>query len=152
MIFDNIKNCEMYYGVNPKFKKAFEFIEKAVKENLETGKYEISGKEIYASIQSYDSKLKDNAKFEGHKNYIDIQYIVEGREMMGTLEISKAVIKGEYNPEKDVMFYEDSEIASYCITEQGDFCIFYPHDIHCPGVSLNNMPSGVKKIVVKVHI
>jgi len=152
MIFDNIKNCKMYYGVNPKFKKAFEFIEKATKENAEVGKYEIEGKEIYASVQSYDSKLMENSVFEGHKNYIDIQYIVEGREMMGVMEISKAETDSEYNDQKDVTFYKKRDIASYCIAEQGDFCIFYPHDIHSPGVSLNNSPSNVKKIVVKVHI
>lgn len=152
MIFDNIKNCKMYYGVNSKFEKAFEFIQKAVDEKLETGKYEIDGKEIYASVQNYDSKLKENAKFEGHKNYIDIQYIIDGRELMGCLEISKADTKSEYNPEKDVTFYNESEIASYCVAEQGDFCIFYPHDIHCPGVAFDNSPTNVKKIVVKVHI
>ena len=152
MIFDNIKNCKMYYGVNPKFQKAFAFIQKAVEEKFEVGKYEIDGKEIYASVQNYDSKLKENSKFEGHNNYIDIQYIIEGCEMMGVLGASKAVAKGEYNPEKDVTFYKENEIASYCVAEQGEFCIFYPHDIHCPGMALNNVPSNVKKIVVKVHI
>ncbi len=152
MIFDNIKNCEMYYGVNSKFEKAFEFIKKAIEENLEIGKYEIDGKEIYASVQNYDSKLKENCSFEGHENYIDIQYIVEGCEVMEFLDISKAVIRDEYNPQKDVTFYKESEIASYCVVEQGNFCIFYPHDIHRPGVALNNLPSNVKKILVKVHI
>ena len=152
MIFDNIKNCKMYYGVNPKFEKAFGFIEKAIKENAEVGKYEIEGKEIYASVQNYDSKLMENSVFEGHKNYIDIQYIIEGREMMGVMEISKSETDSEYNDQKDVTFYKKSDIASYCIAEQGDFCIFYPHDIHSPGVSFNNSPSNVKKIVVKVHI
>ena len=28
MIFDNIKNCEMYYGLNKGFKAAFDFIKK----------------------------------------------------------------------------------------------------------------------------
>ena len=152
MIFDNVKNAKMYYGVNPKFEKAFEFIKKAVEGNFEVGKYEIDSKEIYASIQSYDSKTLENAKFEGHKNYIDVQYIVEGRETMGCVEISKAKEKNEYNAEKDVTIYECSDIASYSVTEEGDFCIFFPNDIHAPGVAYNNEPSKVIKIVVKVRI
>lgn len=152
MIFDNIKNCKMYYGVNPKFKKAFEFIQKAFDENFEVGKYEIDGNEIYGFVQVYNSKLMENSGFEGHENYIDIQCIMDGREMMGSLEVSNAVIKKEYNPENDAAFYQRSDIATYCIAGQGDFCIFYPHDIHSPGVSFNNTPSEVKKIVVKVHI
>lgn len=152
MIFDNIKNCKMYYGVNPKFEKAFEFIKKAVEENKEIGKYEIDGKDIYAIVQNYDSKLMENSKFEGHQNYIDIQYIIDGCEMLGVMEISNAVIKDEYNAEKDCAIYEKSDIASYCVANQGDFCVFYPHDIHNPGVAYNNVPSNIKKIVVKVHI
>lgn len=152
MIFDNIKNCEMYYGVNPKFKKAFEFIKKAVEENVEVGKYEIEGKDIYASVQNYDSKLKENSSFEGHNNYIDIQYIIDGREIMGVMEIAHAEVRDEYNPDKDVTFYKDSETASCCVAGKGDFCIFYPHDIHRPGMAFNNIPSNVRKIVVKVHI
>ncbi len=152
MIFDNIKNCKMYYGVNSKFEKAFEFIQKAVDENLEESKYEIDGKDIHAIIQSYDSKLIENSRFEGHENYIDIQFIAEGCEMMGVMEAENAVIKDEYNPEKDVAFYHDNPIASYCTTQSGDFCIFYPHDIHRPGIALNNTPSKIKKIIIKVHI
>lgn len=152
MIFDNIKNCKMYYPINPKFEKAFEFIKKAVSENAEIGTYEIDGKEIYAFIQNYDSKLKENSVFEAHKNYIDIQYIIEGCELLGVLENSHAVVKDEYNPEKDVAFYHDSDYASYCVARQGEFCIFYPHDVHSPGVAYNNVPSNVKKIVVKIHI
>ena len=101
MIFDNIKNRKMYSGINPKFEKAFEFIKKAIEENFEAGNYEIDGKGIYAFIQSYDSKLKDECSFEGHRKYIDIQYIMDGCEVMGLLEISDVVPKEEYNDEKD---------------------------------------------------
>ena len=152
MIFDNIKNCKMYYGVNPKFEKAFDFIKKAMDENLEVGKYEIDGKEIYGIIQSYDSKLKENARFEGHENYIDIQCVVKGSEMMGVMEITNAVISDEYNPEKDVAFYKDSETASYCKTKDGDFCVFYPHDIHRPGMAIDDIQTPVLKVIVKIHM
>jgi YhcH/YjgK/YiaL family protein len=152
MIFDNIKNCKMYYGVNPKFEKAFEFIKKAMDEKIETGEYEIDGREIYAIVQTYDSKLKENSFFEGHQNYVDIQCVTEGCEMMGIMEISKCVIKDDYNAEKDVAFYQDSDNASYCIAGQGDFCVFYPNDIHRPGLAINNVPSCIKKIIVKVRV
>ena len=56
MIYDNMKNCENYYGVHKYFKEAFDFITKAVWENLPEGKYEIEGKDLYASIQEYNAK------------------------------------------------------------------------------------------------
>ncbi len=30
MIFDSLKNCPMYYGVNKKFEKSFEFIKNVI--------------------------------------------------------------------------------------------------------------------------
>ncbi len=152
MIFDNVKNCKMYCCINPKFEKAFEFIQKVMHENTETGTYEIDGKDVYAVVQEYETKLKENTSFESHEKYIDIQCVIEGCETLGCIEASKAVIKTEYNDEKDVAFYQDSDAASFCVAQEGDFCVFYPHDIHCPGGVVNNLPSSVKKIVVKVRV
>lgn len=142
----------MYYGLNPKFVKAFAFIQKATEAKLESGKYLIDGEEIYAFVQNYVSILKENSIFEGHQKYIDIQYVMEGCEVLGFLEVSKAVVKDEYNAETDASFYKESDIVSYCVANQGDFCIFYPHDIHSPRLAYNNVPSNVKKIVVKVRV
>ena len=152
MIFDKIENYKTYCDINIKFEKAFEFIKKAIEENFEVGNYEIDGKDIYAFIQSYDSKLKDECSFEGHRKYIDIQYIMDGCEVMGILEASDVVAKEEYNTEKDVTFFEEEAIPSYFVAKKGDFCVFYPHDIHRPSIAYNDFPSNVKKLVIKVHI
>ena len=152
MIFDNIKNSKTYYSLSPAFEKAFGFIEKTLSEGTEPGRYEIDGDKIFALVQSYDSKMLKDSKLEGHQRYIDIQYIISGTEMMGCLDASKAVVNEEYNAEKDVAFYEKSDEISYCKAGPGDFCIFFPHDIHAPGVACNDTPSPIQKIVVKVHI
>lgn len=152
MILDNMKNCELYFGVNKKFQKAFDFIKTAVAENKPVGKYEIDGDELYASVQSYDSKLAENAKFEGHKRYIDIQYIIKGTEQMQVADISKMQTNTEYNETKDCVFYENSNEASVLIVGEGEYAIFFPHDIHRPGMSINETPMPVEKIVVKVKI
>ena len=126
MIFDNVKNSQMYCDMNPCFKKAFEFIQKVMSENVGVGKYEIDGKDVFAIVQEYETKLKENTSFEGHENYIDIQCVIEGREILGCVEVSKAVVNVDYDAEKDVAFYKDCETASLCVAEEGDFCIFYP--------------------------
>ena len=71
MIFDHIENAENYYGVHKNFKKAFEFIKKALKEDLPEGKYEISGEELFASVQEYNTKKEEECKGETHKKYIN---------------------------------------------------------------------------------
>lgn len=150
MVLDNIKNCEIYYGMHPEFKKAFDFIKKAVEEKYEIGRYEIDGEKMYALVQVYDTLNLDETFYEGHEKYIDIQYVGGNYEAFGVIDRSKATIKDEYNKDKDVAFFEKSEDASYVVANDGDFCIFYPQDIHCPKVAHNNTPVTVNKIVVKV--
>ncbi len=152
MVFDNLKNCELYYGMHPRFREAFDFIKRAIAENLEVGKYEIDGKELWASVQEYTSKLETEAKAEAHKNYIDIQFIVSGVEVIEGFDIDKATPKSEYNDIKDVMFYEDDANASKGILNANEYGIFFPRDVHKPGMCLGDNQAPVKKIVVKVKV
>ena len=151
MIFDTMENCERYYGVNPNFEKGFNFIRKAVKENLPKGKYEINGKDVYASVQEYDTKPVENCKFEGHRNYIDIQFIISGTEIMDSADIYKAQLNSVYNDEKDVEFYAPVDNACRLVVEEGEYAIFMPNDIHRPGIAPNNVGAPTKKIVVKIR-
>ena len=151
MVYDSIKNCKTYYGMHKNFEKAFDFIKKAVSENLAVGKYELDGKELFASVQEYDSKTDEQAKNEAHKNYIDIQYVVSGTEIIESVEIEKATPNTEYNAEKDVMFYDKSEDAVTLILTEGEYAILYPQDVHRPGLCVGT-PAPVKKIVVKVKL
>ncbi len=152
MVFDNLKNCELYFGMHPRFKEAFDFIKKAIADNLPAGKYEIDGKELWASVQEYTSKLESEAKAEAHKNYIDIQYIVSGVEVIEGFDIARAIPKSEYNDAKDVMFYEDDTQAAKGILNADEYGIFFPRDVHKPGMCLDGKQDSVKKIVVKVKV
>lgn len=149
MIVDKLQNCELYYGAHERFPAAFDFLKKAVSENLPAGKYELEGNALYANIMEYDTKLVSKA--EAHKNYIDIQFIVSGIEVMDFCDISKATPNTEYNAEKDVMFYTDCPKSGTCALEAGEYAIFFPHDVHKPGMCFAK-PATVKKIVVKVKV
>lgn len=152
MIFDNIENCQLYYGIHERFKDAFDFIKQAVKDNYDCGRYEIDGKNLFAFIQEYSTKPENEGMYEGHKNYIDIQFIVSGIEEIHDIDINKATIKIDYNAEKDIAFYNDSSRAAKSVLEAGEYGIFLPKDLHKPGVSFDNKISSVKKIVVKVKV
>ncbi|MEE1280194.1 MAG: YhcH/YjgK/YiaL family protein [Oscillospiraceae bacterium] len=150
MIFDTLKNCELYYGCHDGFKLGFDFIKKVIDENTEVGKYEIDGKRVWASVQAYDPK-EDSEKFEAHKNYIDIQFIVSGKEYMECAAIATCEQTDEYNPEKDVVHYRALGERVRLECDEKSFAIFFPEDIHKPGVVLVE-GTAVKKVVVKVHI
>ena len=152
MIIDSMKNCELYYAVNPGFEKAFNFIRKAVAENLDVGRYEIDGDKVFAMVQTYDTKPSEAGSYEAHERYIDVQYVVSGVETVEFLDIAKAVVKTPYDPAKDAAFFENSPLAGVTVLEAGDYGIFFPQDIHKPGRIFGQCPTAVKKIVVKVKI
>ena len=152
MVFDTLKNAANYTALHEKFEAAFDFIREATEKGLEVGKYELDGKALYAMVQEYTPKAPADGKFEAHRNYIDIQYIISGIETMGDMDIAKASSKSDYNPEKDVEFYYDNDKAGYCVVEDGEFCIFFPHDVHKPGLMYQDTATPVKKIVVKVRV
>ncbi len=150
MIKDNLCNCALYFGAHKNFEKAFDFIKTAINENYPVGKYELDGTDLYAFVQEYTSKLQSDAKNEGHRNYIDIQFVILGEEVIEVCDKNSSQIKTEYNPEKDVEFYFDAEKPTSCILNSGEYAILFPHDIHKPGIALNGNQVSVKKVVVKV--
>lgn len=152
MIFDNIKNCENYYGCHPKFEEAFAFIKRALNENLPADRYELDGAALFAFIQEYETKLPEESQFEGHKNYIDIQCIVSGIECMEAFDIADAELKTPYSAESDIGFFVDNEKAVQAVLESGSYGIFFPHDVHKPGMCFGGVKAAAKKIVVKVRV
>ena len=152
MIVDNIKNSDTYKYLGDSFIKATEFINKAVNENLPVGKYEIDGDKLYAMVQSYTSNAADDGLFEAHKKYIDVQYIISGKEQIFATDVENTQIEKEYNPEIDALLSKAKDDYTVIVMSSGDFAVFYPQDAHRPGVAYNKTPSQINKIVVKIKI
>ena len=152
MVIDHVRNWEAYASLHGKFREGFAFIRRAVEEDLPAGKYELDGDALYVSIQEYTSKEEAVAKFEGHQRYIDIQYIASGAEVMKFGDIIKLTETIPYDPMKDCAFFEDPNGATgSAVLGAGEFAIFFPQDIHKPGLC-NGTPAPVKKILVKVKL
>ncbi|MDA3954667.1 MAG: YhcH/YjgK/YiaL family protein [Bacteroidales bacterium] len=148
MIIDKKQNSALYENLHPRFAKAFDFIHKTDFSTLADGKYVIENDDIFALVQEYHTKNKDLANLEAHRKYIDIQYIHSGTEIIGTATLEKQTIISN-DLEKDVAFYEGD--ASFIKLESEMFAVFFPHDLHMPGIKLTQSIK-VKKVVVKVGI
>ena len=148
MIKDNIKNAETFYNISDNLKKGFEWIKNNNLSEMPDGRYEISEK-IYANLQSY--MTKDDADYEAHRAYIDIQYIVEGEEKSGVLDYSKCETLKEYDNNNDIEFLKTNSEEEFYTIHKGEFFVFFPHDAHKPAIKITqNKP--VKKVIVKVGI
>ena len=149
---DEIKKQLMEeFKMEQKLARALEIIEDLDWETVECGRYDVDD-ELYYMVQEYETKYPDQARYEAHEKYVDIQYIVKGVERMEFAETSKLKVTEKYNPEKDVKFLEEPKVIDASIVEAGDYRIFYPEDAHRPGLCVNNTPSKVKKILAKILI
>ena len=148
MVVDKIENYRLYSTLTNRLAKGFEFITKIDLVSIESGKYEIDSDNIFAIVQEYDTKEEQDCVLESHHKYIDIQYMIKGAELMGVTCLNDQIVVEE-NLEKDYTFYTAE--TSMLKVEEGMFTIFFPEDLHRPGVKLGQI-SKVKKVVVKVKI
>jgi len=150
MISDTIKNKNLYGGISSRIKTALEHLATTDFTNIEPGRYELDGDNLFVLVQKYDTLPKDQGKWECHRKYIDIQYIAEGIEQIGFSNISNMKITTDYNPEKDVAFLSgDGDVVTLT---KGSYGIFFPDDAHKPKLAPENKPGPVKKVVVKIKV
>lgn len=149
MIKDKLTNAETYYGISERLKQGFEWLKNTDLENIADGKYLIDGEKLFANVQSYETK--DEAPFEAHRRYADIQYMIKGIEKVGVTHYSNCSTTIEYDSEKDIEFLKNNDSDFYQILEEGNFLVFYPQDAHQPSLNPNNK-LNVKKVIVKVEI
>jgi len=161
MIKDNIANAKNYYHLSDRIKIGIEYLENADFSGMQNGKYDILGDEseklIYAIVQDYYSKPLSEGKFEAHKKYIDIQYVVKGEEAMGVGDIADFDESTEYDETKDIVFLDPKKQSMPDLFElkEKEFVIFMPSDAHMPSLATEKSelsPAYVKKVVVKVRV
>lgn len=146
MIYDSIDNIIFYNLPN----SVLNFVS-GLSPDTEFGRYEIC-EGIYANIESYNTKLLNDAIFEAHENYIDIQILLDGIENIYYCHKENLDVKIPYNKEKDIVFYtENINNHEFVKLNGSNFVILYPHEAHAPQVSINNTPMQVKKVVIKIR-
>ena len=87
---------------------------------------------------------------EYHVDYIDVQYWIEGGELMGWCPRRKMdydLVSGEGDLYL-LRHTQDDEILIPC--HQGDFCILMPGDIHRPAIARSGV-GEYRKVVIKVR-
>ena len=89
----------------------------------------------------------EEVKWESHKKYIDLQYIIKGKEIIGVADASKAIITKPYTV--DAMNYTAD--GTYYTTDAGTFFLFFPNDAHRPTIKADGYDI-VKKIVIKIQV
>ena len=124
---------------------AFAFLKNANLAELNPGKYPILGDQVFALVTEGATHSKDSVKWESHKHYVDLHYIIGGKEMIGIADTSKATMTKPYTP--DVINY--SAKGRFYSAQPGEIFLFFPNDAHRPGIKIKGY-DPVKKMVIKI--
>ena len=135
---------------HPVIVEAIEALMKIVQSNPEPGRYEINGDQIYVNVMELNAKSLADQLAEKHEDYIDVHYLIEGNEMIGWAPLQAGIEPVKpYDSEGDYAIYAPSQDEVLLPLKPGMFTVFFPHDIHRPGMG----PEGkIKKAVIKIHM
>jgi len=145
MIADSLKNLPFYLKNLPQLKKAFDFIAANAAPGAQERKYDIS-EEMYAVIETSKPKAIPQQMLETHKKYVDLQYIIDGYDVIGWKDLNECLkVTSAYDESRDISFYADEPDFRFKLYP-GRFALFFPHDAHSP--LSGDIP--VKKCIIKI--
>jgi len=148
----NRRELAVQYFKNPgRWEKAFIFLNNNDLENMNTGRYDIEGDDLFVNISEYSTRDEEEILYEAHRKYADIQYLVTGEEKIGVVPLGSTKEVSPYDSTKEASF-GTAEKDNYRIASSEGFFIFFPDDAHRPGVNSGDEPMRVRKVVVKVRI
>ncbi len=153
-VYDSVNALEFakqYHANKSYWDKALAYLKNNNLDTLSPGKYPIDGDNVFASVTINKPKVFEATKWEAHRKYIDIQYVIRGKEKMGVAPLSKTSVVEPYNETKDVGFYNVTDADSrFYIAVPGTYLIFFPQETHRPNIKIEGCDED-KKIVIKVR-
>ena len=91
MIKDHINNAHYYDDLHPNFRSVLEILQSLNLDALQPGHIELDGKYVYININETNSKTKEEALLESHRQYIDIQMPLTNNETFGVKPIQECL-------------------------------------------------------------
>ena len=146
MIIDTIENLSNYASLNPLFADVVAFLNANDLQTMEPGKYPIKDKDLFLNLQVAKQRTKETAFLETHIEMVDIQIPVSAAETFGYTPLCD-LPAFEYNAEKDITKYGDTQPQTFVTVQPGQFAIFFPQDGHMPCIT--DAPE-IKKAIFKV--
>jgi len=148
-IVDRLENYEKYLSLHPAFAKAFAFLQQNDMTKIEQIKHVIDGDQLFCSVATSQGRKREEGLLEAHRKYIDIQYVISGKEEMGFKPVADCKqVKEAYSAEKDIAFYSDAP-EQWIPVPPGSFIIFFPEDAHAPLIGEGDILKAVVKVAVE---
>ena len=152
MIIATLKDLRRYKPLGANLSKAIDWLAAGGWDKLPDGKHEIDGQAVFALVSHYNSKALADARYETHRDYIDIQLLVSGKEIVQARAPDGLAVTEPWKP--DIEFYAapapgtDQEL----FLAPGTAMVFFPEDAHRPCIAAGGVSEPIHKVVVKVAL
>ena len=148
MVYDLISNWRYYAWPGERFAAAFSYLESLAADSPD-GRVEIDGDNVFCMVQAYETKPRDGARYEAHRDYADIQVLLDGSESVLWAPQNELTVVQPYEP--DIEFYALDENPADIVLSPGRFVVLYPQDAHAPCLH-HVRQQNVRKAVIKIKL
>jgi len=144
---NSVEFMKQYESDKALWDKVFSFLGDSKLATMAPGKYSIDGDNAYAIVTSGLSKKLEDVKWESHKKYIDLHYVISGKVKIGVAPISKATVTEPYSETRDAANYNVD--GKFLTATPKEFFLFFPQDAHRPDIKVDGVDS-LRKVVIKI--
>ena len=147
MICDTLQHLGRYRGLHPNLDTAIDYLLTHDLAALPLGRTEVDGDKVFINLM--DATLHPDAGYhpEYHKLYADLQVDLTGSEGWGYETAPGTEVK-PYAPD---IGFQDSPDAVFGTLGGGRFVLFFPGELHKPGVARPGC-AHVRKVVIKIRM
>ncbi len=133
--------------------KIIDVIEKTDFTKKDDGTIKIDNEDLNYILTTYNTSNNIEEKpAEAHRKFIDLQYILYGEEKIGYADYRSPKMQSkEYDGGNDVELFSRIEDESFFVLKKGMYAVFFPEDVHRPGLS-NKEARGVRKVIFKIPV
>lgn len=148
LLYFNIKDKRHYDKLDKDIETCLNFIENENLILLKNGQHKLTNNISY-NVLSFKTASSKEREWEAHKDFIDIQTIIEGKEKVDYQHLSKMEI-GEYQADTDFLQVNGEPNFSVKM-EKDSILILYPEDAHKTGIDIEKSKE-IRKVVFKVKV
>ena len=141
----NIDELNNYFNVP---RAALDFV-KSIDKNTEAKRYDFSDT-CYVNVQEVETKL-ETPLMEAHEQFVDVQYLVEGKERIFYTAKEGLSIQKPYSEKGDAALYDFDEKSESISYETGEAIVLYPPEAHLPNRAADE-PMKIKKAIIKIAV
>ena len=146
MICDTLEHLARYKGLHPNLDTAIDYLLTHDLSALPNGRTEVDGENVFINVMEADLS-PDSTRLEYHKKNADLQIDLTGGEGWGYTNLPGEEA-GEFTG--DIGFRTSPDAVSGTLGE-GRFVLFFPGELHKPGVARPGC-AHVRKAVIKIRM